>query len=202
MFTDFDKFNRGRSGRMRRVLAAVCNRGFNAVLLYRIANLSTNRMPFVSYILCRLSQLLYAVDIAPTAVLGPGVVLVHCFGTVVGSQTQISGDCVIFHGVTFGDRGSEWVGSNQPDGHPIVGSGCIFGAGCKVLGNIQIGDNCVIGANSVVLNHIPANSVVAGIPARIISRRPLMNDDLRPIDGYRIDSPKTSLLLDKDEIHE
>jgi serine O-acetyltransferase len=73
--------------------------------------------------------------------------------------------------VTLGDRGSEWVNSDRADGHPRVGTEVMFGAGAKVLGPIHIGDNTVIGANAVVLTDIPADSVAAGIPARVVSRR-------------------------------
>ena len=41
-----------------------------------------------------------------------------------------------------------------------------IGAGAKILGPITIGDNCVIGAGAVVLKSVPANSIVAGVPAR------------------------------------
>lgn len=190
---DYRKVNIGRFGRVRRVIGAFFSRGFNAMLLYRLGHSVRNQFPWVAYILNRVAQVLYCVDISPSADLGPGIVLVHCFGIVIGSSTRIEGSCVIFHGVTFGDRGSEWVGSNQPDGHPIIGYGCMFGAGAKVLGSVRVGDNCVVGANSVVLNNVPDNSVVAGLPARIVSQRPVMDDSLRPIGGHRIDKPKAPL---------
>lgn len=189
---DYRLLNRGRTGVVRRFASALMNRGFSAVVLYRLAR-SCRRVPGAAPILCRLSQFLYSVDIDPAAELGPGIVLVHCFGIVIGGATRIEGDCVIFHGVTFGDRGSEWVGSNQQDGHPAIGKGCMFGAGAKVLGGVRVGDNCVVGANSVVLNHVPANCVVAGLPARIVSQRPAMDENLRPIGGHRQDAPKSSL---------
>ena len=195
---DYRLFNRGRKGRLRRLSAALGNRGFSALLLFRLSHALQGRVPALPYLLSRLTQLLYAVDIDPRAELGPGIVLVHCFGIVVGSSTQIEGDCVIFHGVTFGDRGSEWVGSNQQDGHPVVGRNCMFGAGAKVLGGVRIGNNCVVGANAVVLNDVPENSVVAGLPAKIVSQRPLMDEDLRPIYGHRSDAPKVPLKIGSD----
>ncbi|HMQ58717.1 MAG TPA: serine O-acetyltransferase, partial [Rhizobiaceae bacterium] len=41
-------------------------------------------------------------------------------------------------------------------------------AGAKVLGNIEIGCCSRIAAGSVVLNPVPANSTVAGVPARVV----------------------------------
>lgn len=190
---DFCALNRGRKGTLSRFAIAFANRGLSALILYRLAHSLQGKLPLLPYLFTRASQLLYGVDIDPKAELGPGIVLVHCNGLVIGSCTRIAGNCVIFHGVTFGDRGSEWVGSNQPDGHPTIGNGCIFGAGSKILGDIRIEDNCVVGANAVVVNTVPRNSVVAGIPARIISKRPIMDENLRPVAGHRDDRAKSPL---------
>jgi serine O-acetyltransferase len=43
-------------------------------------------------------------------------------------------------------------------------------AGAKVLGSFTIGDNCKIGAGSVVLEEVPPNCTVVGIPGRIVRR--------------------------------
>lgn len=186
---DAAMLTRHHRGWAKRLSVIVLSRGMQAVVLYRVAHaLRQKRVPGFPAILSRLSQHLYAVDIHPGARVGPGLVLVHGFGVVVGSATNIAGNCVIFHGVTLGDRGSEWVGTRREDGHPTVGRGCIFGAGAKVLGPVTIGDNCVVGANSVVNRDIPSNSVAAGLPARVINTRPPMDENLRPVGGaYRND---------------
>ena len=44
------------------------------------------------------------------------------------------------------------------------------GAGAKVLGSFKIGDNCKIGAGSVVLEEVPPNCTVVGIPGHIVKR--------------------------------
>jgi serine O-acetyltransferase len=49
----------------------------------------------------------------------------------------------------------------------------MIGAGAKVLGSFKIGDNCKIGAGSVVLEDIPSNSTVVGVPGRIVIRNDL-----------------------------
>ncbi|EDY96722.1 hypothetical protein BACPLE_01165 [Phocaeicola plebeius DSM 17135] len=40
----------------------------------------------------------------------------------------------------------------------------------KILGNVKIGNNVIVGSNAVVVKDIPDNSMVAGIPAKIIKR--------------------------------
>lgn len=49
-----------------------------------------------------------------------------------------------------------------------VGSNVWFGAGVTVCPGVTIGDNCTIGAGSVVVKDIPANSVAAGNPCRVL----------------------------------
>lgn len=150
------------------------NRGLQAVTLYRLSRLLwRRRVPLLPLVLTRLAQTLFAVDIAFQADLGPGIVIVHGFGLVIGSEVVIEGDCCLFHGVTLGDRGSEWVGSSRPDGHPVVEKNVMIGAGAKVLGPIRIGRGSIIGANAVVLHDVPPLSIVAGIPARVVGQRPI-----------------------------
>ena len=44
----------------------------------------------------------------------------------------------------------------------------MIGAGAKVLGNISVGNCCRVAAGSVVLQDVPPQSTVAGVPARIV----------------------------------
>lgn len=53
-------------------------------------------------------------------------------------------------------------------GKIIVGDNCYFGNHSSVLSGVKIGNNCIIGYGAVVTKDVPDNSVVAGVPARII----------------------------------
>ena len=57
---------------------------------------------------------------------------------------------------------------NDLVGKIIVGSNCFFGHGATILRGTHIGDNCIIGAGSVVKGKFSSNSVIAGVPAKII----------------------------------
>ena len=46
----------------------------------------------------------------------------------------------------------------------------MISTGAKVLGSFTIGDNCKIGAGSVVLEEVPPNSTVVGVPGRVVKR--------------------------------
>jgi serine O-acetyltransferase len=179
---DIKRVSRGQGGFARTAMVVTFNRGFQAMLCYRIAHaLWRARVPLAPLVLGRVAQTLYGVDISHEAELGPGIVIVHGFGLVIGSEVRIEGDCYLFHGVTLGDRGSEWVASDRTDGHPTVGKEVMFGAGAKVLGPIRIGKNSVIGANAVVLKDVPPDSIVAGVPAKVVGTRPEMDENLRPV---------------------
>ncbi len=58
--------------------------------------------------------------------------------------------------------------SKQPT---VIGNNCWLGGGITILAGVTIGDGCVIAANSVVTKSVPANSVVAGVPAKVIKTR-------------------------------
>lgn len=161
-----------KPSRAKIVALIFTNRGLHAMMLYRFAHaLRRNRIPILPLVLARLSQLFFAVDISPSAQLGPGIVIVHGFGIVIGERVQIAGDCCLYHGVTLGTRGLKWIHPDRIDGHPVVESGVLFGAGAKVLGPIRVGQGSIVGANAVVIEDVPPRAVVAGVPARIVRQR-------------------------------
>lgn len=97
-------------------------------------------------------------------------------GAVIHPDSIIGKDCVIAQNVTLGSR----AGGN---GTPIIGNNVFIAPGAKCFGG-RIGNNVVIGANSVVLDELPDNCVVAGAPARIISR------DIEKYRGYTHRPPR------------
>ena len=174
---------RQHRSRARRLAVVLTNRGLHAIFLYRLSHaLWKAHVPLLPLIFTRLAQHLFAVDIDPAAELGPGVAIIHGFGLVIGRGARIEGNCCLYHGVTLGNRGSEWIGSNLPDGQPVLERGVMVGAGAKILGAIRIGRNSVIGANAVVLKDLPPCSIAAGVPARVIGQRPEMDENLRRVD--------------------
>lgn len=106
-----------------------------------------------------------------TAIIGEGTTLsLSGLGTAIHPATVIGDNCVIAQNVTLGGR----AGKNSA---PIIGNNVFVGPGAKCIGG-KIGNNVVIGANSVVVDEIPDNCVVAGVPAKIISR------DMEKYRGY------------------
>lgn len=140
--------------------------GVRATFFHRIAHfLHQYKIPFFPRLIAEISRWLTGIEIHPAAVLGKNVVIDHGMGTVIGETAIIGDNVLIYHGVTLGSTQLK-----KGKRHPTIESGVVLGAGSKILGNITIGKNVHVGANSVVLNSVPHDTNVAGIPAKVISK--------------------------------
>src|SRR5574337_1029531 len=138
--------------------------GFHALLAYRLAHrLKLYGVPFLPRAISQLARWITGIEIHPSAKIGTGFFIDHGMGVVIGETAEIGDHVTLFQGVTLGGTGKE-----RGKRHPTLGNHVVVGAGAKILGGIKIGDNVKIGANSVVLKHVPANSTVIGVPARVI----------------------------------
>ena len=70
------------------------------------------------------------------------------------------------------------TGNEHGKRHPTLGNGVIVGAGAKVLGNIKIGNNVRIGAGSVVVEDVPDDCTVVGIPGRIVQQKVINHEGI------------------------
>jgi serine O-acetyltransferase len=115
------------------------------------------------------------VDIHPGAAIGRRFFIDHGAGIVIGETAVVGDDVTLYHGVTLG--GTSWRAGKR---HPTLGNQVIVGAGAKILGPIQIGDRVRVAANSVVIDAVPADNTVVGIPGRVVapSRRSTHGFDL------------------------
>ena len=102
----------------------------------------------------------YSILISFNCRIGNNFKLEHFIGTVIGREVIIGDNCTVYHQVTLGQKNDKF---------PKIGDNVVIYPGAKVIGDIKIGNNVVIGANSVVLKEVPDNSIVVGIPARIIN---------------------------------
>jgi maltose O-acetyltransferase len=50
----------------------------------------------------------------------------------------------------------------------VIGRNCLIGNGAMIMPGVTIGDNAVVGARTVVSRDVPANSIVAGAPAKVL----------------------------------
>ncbi|ALV28433.1 serine O-acetyltransferase [Pannonibacter sp. Q-1] len=141
-------------------------KGFHALQTHRLAHWlwRRGRSDFALYLQSRSSEI-FQVDIHPAVPVGRGIFMDHATGLVVGSTAVIEDDVSILQGVTLGGTGKE-----QGDRHPKIRKGVLIGAGAKILGNLEIGRCSRIAAGSVVLQDVPCNTTVAGVPARVVGQ--------------------------------
>jgi serine O-acetyltransferase len=141
-------------------------KGFHAIQAQRVTHWlwTSGERDFALYLQSRSSEV-FQTDIHPAARFGKGIFLDHATGLVVGETAVIEDDVSLLQDVTLGGTGKE-----AGDRHPKVRRGAMIGAGAKVLGNIEVGENARIAAGSVVLRSVPANAVVAGVPAKLVRK--------------------------------
>jgi cysteinyl-tRNA synthetase len=127
--------------------------GFHAVVFHRINHLLWKAgIPFFPRFFSQVAKIITGID--------------HGMGVVIGETAEIGENVLLYQGVTLGGTGKE-----KGKRHPTLGNNVVVGAGTKILGAITIGDNVKIGANSVVLNSVPQNSIVVGVPGRVIKKK-------------------------------
>ena len=131
--------------------------GYQAVVLYRMAHwFRSHRIPVLGPLLARVSLVLTGVDLAPGAVIGPGLFVSHGSGLVVGAHVRIGAQATLLHQVTIG----------APTGPrilemPTIGDNAFIATGSRLIGDITIGDDVFIGINCIVTRDIPSGSKVS-----------------------------------------
>ena len=140
--------------------------GLFAIFVYRIAHeLYLRQVPMIPRMMTEYAHSRTGIDIHPGAQIGPWFFIDHGTGIVIGETTVIGSHVKLYQGVTLGGTGKE-----QGKRHPTIGNNVMISAGAKVLGSFTIGDNSKIGAGSVVLEPVPPNSTVVGVPGRVVKR--------------------------------
>lgn len=148
--------------------------GLHAVFWHRVAHFFwLHKLKFPGRLISQVTRFFTGIEIHPGATIGKGFFIDHGMGVVIGETAEIGDDCLIYHGVTLGGTSLE-----KKKRHPTLGNNVVIGAGAKVLGDIILGDNVQVGANAVVLKDVPDNSVVVGIPGRVVVQ-----------DGRRVPEP-------------
>lgn len=116
------------------------------------------------------------VTIEKNAVIMMGAIL--NIGAVVGAGTMIDMGAVLGGRATVGKNchigaGTVLAGVVEPASATpvIVEDGVMIGANAVVLEGVHVGENAVVAAGAVCVEDVPAGSVVAGVPARVIKMR-------------------------------
>ncbi|MBD5555852.1 MAG: serine O-acetyltransferase [Roseburia sp.] len=105
------------------------------------------------------------IEIHPGATIGKGFFIDHGSGVIIGETAIVGDNVTLYQGVTLGGTGKE-TGKR----HPTIGDNVMISAGAKIIGSFTVGENSKIGAGSVVLEEVPPNCTVVGVPGRIVKR--------------------------------
>lgn len=138
--------------------------GLHAVWAHRLAHkLFKRNLLFLARVISQISRFFTGIEIHPGAKIGRRFFIDHGMGVVIGETCIIGNDVTIYQGVTLGGTGKE-----KGKRHPTLEDHVLVATGAKVLGNITIGKNSKVGAGSVVLQNVPPNATVVGIPGKVV----------------------------------
>ncbi|MDD7740157.1 MAG: serine O-acetyltransferase EpsC [Fusicatenibacter sp.] len=105
------------------------------------------------------------IEIHPGATIGKGLFIDHGSGVIIGETAVIGDNVTLYQGVTLGGNGKE-TGKR----HPTLKDNVMVSAGAKIIGSFTIGENSKIGAGSVVIEEVPPNCTVVGVPGHVVKR--------------------------------
>lgn len=171
-----------------RLEVLTCYPGLWAVWYHRVAHVMwCGHMRLLARMLSQFARLLTGVDIHPAAVLGRRLFIDHATGVVIGETAVVGNDVTLYQGVTLGG-----TGKGHGKRHPTICDRVFIGNNANVLGNITVGQNSRVGAGSVVLNDVPPNSTVVGVPAHIVYRN---GERVLITDPHEIKDPLSDALI-------
>ncbi|MGQ4665877.1 acetyltransferase [Metabacillus halosaccharovorans] len=109
--------------------------------------------------------------VSPSAEIGNGTVVMP--NTIINAGTMIGNHCIINSGsVVEHDCILEDFVHICPNstiaGTVTIGEGCMVGCGATIIPNKNVGEWTTIGAGSAVIDHLPANCIAVGTPAKSI----------------------------------
>jgi serine O-acetyltransferase len=149
-----------------RVEVLLCYPGVHALVLHRLAHrLWRAGWPVTARFVSHVSRFLTGIEIHPAARLGRGVFIDHGMGVVIGETAEVGENVTLYQGVTLGGTSLK-----REKRHPTLERNVVVGTGAAVMGAITVGEGTRIGAGSVVVKDVPPNSVVVGVPGKVISR--------------------------------
>ncbi|UBZ11054.1 hypothetical protein LDL79_02790 [Leeuwenhoekiella palythoae] len=137
---------------------------------FRLASFAYNhgkivKLLFYPYLIFykALFEWLIGFEVPASVSIGKDFVVYHLQGIVVNKNTVI--------GTGFKLRQTVTIGNAKEGGDsPNIGNNVEMGAHSCILGSVNIGNNVIVAAGAVVLNDVPDNCVVGGVPAKILKR--------------------------------
>ena len=145
--------------------------GVKAVFIYRLASFfHIAGFSLLARIISQAARFFTGIEIHPGAKIGKNLFIDNGMGVVIGETSEIGNNVTIYHAVTLGGISPSVESEKQKDKkrHPTIGDNVVIGSGAQILGPIKVGNGSRIAANAVVVNHVPENATMVGVPAKAI----------------------------------
>ena len=143
--------------------------GVKAVFFHRISNFfHVAGFYLIARIISQTIRFFTGIEIHPGAKIGEKLFIDHGMGVVIGETSEIGNNVTIYHAVTLGGISPSIDSEKQryEKRHPTIGNDVVIGSGAQVIGPITVGNGSRIAANAVVVNNVPENATMVGIPAK------------------------------------
>lgn len=138
--------------------------GNNKLRRYLYEKLKVNMKQIIG-IMHNSSVIGYGATIHHVSVIGPHTMIGP--EATIGANALINSGAIIEHESIVGHHSHVAPGAKVA-GRVQIGDGSFIGIGAVIKENISIGKNVTVGAGAVVINDVPDNAVVVGVPAKII----------------------------------
>ncbi len=163
---DWDRLSTLSSPQPRRRRASdVLHPRFAPVALLRCAQtLHARGWRRLAKLFSLLNVLLFGLEVPATLAIGPGLIITHTNGIVLGAGA-IGSNVTIYQQVTIGALEADF--RFDPLLRPVIEDNVVLAAGAKILGTVRVGSGSTVGANAVVLADVPPGHIAIGVPARV-----------------------------------
>ena len=159
MILDMFIFQDAPARRAENGLHGLLNVGFLAVVIFRLSQIAGKRLPLLGSLVKQVNHVVTGADLAWEVSVGPGFMLYHPTGVVMGRRVKAGANVKVQSSVTISEapRGQE----------TILGNNVRLGAGCRIIKPLSLADDVSVGANAVVTKSCERpGAVLVGIPAR------------------------------------
>jgi len=145
--------------------------GVKAVFFHRVASFfHVAGFKLLARIISQIVRFFTGIEIHPGAKIGKNLFIDHGMGVVIGETSEIGNNVTIYHAVTLGGISPSIESEKQRNEkrHPTIGDDVVIGSGAQIIGPIKVGNGSRVAANAVVVNDVPDDSTMVGVPAKII----------------------------------
>lgn len=160
-------------------LKMLFNPGVICVVIFRFqVFLYGHHLKLIAALFSNINVVLHGVLIDSRAKIGGGLIIIHANSIYISQHVVIGNNCLLFHqnSISFSPflEENRETPPSSPDGErllgPLIGDNVIVGAGASIYGPITVGSGSKVAVNSAVESSCAENSVMFGVPARLVSK--------------------------------